>query len=126
VGVWNLARFGGKQVGNGLGSLAWEPKHRGSISPNDWQTQRIAMKFGYARSFSFQIGSHPAPTVASVRHGVTEITLSDGRLVRATLHVKAVKIDPSKPGAVDVSYNVIAEMMPVPETPIRDVHETIQ
>jgi hypothetical protein len=30
-----------------------------------------------------------APTikVSAVRHGVTEITLSDGRLVRATLHV---------------------------------------
>jgi hypothetical protein len=84
------------------------------------------MTFGYARPFSFRIGSRAAPTVASVRHGVTEITLSDGRLVRATLHVKAVKIDPNKPGTVDVSYNVIAEMMPVPETPIHDVHETIQ
>ena len=84
------------------------------------------MTFGYARPFSFQIGSRPAPTVASVRHGVTEITLSDGRLVRATLNVKAVKIDPNKPGAVDVSYNVIAEIMPVPETPIHDVHETVQ
>jgi hypothetical protein len=84
------------------------------------------MKFGYARPFSFQIGAPPAPTVASVRHGVTEITLSDGRLVRAMLHVSAVKIDPNKPGSVDVSYNVIAEMMPVPETPIHDVHETVQ
>ena len=84
------------------------------------------MIFGYVRPFSFQIGSRPAPTVASVRHGVTEITLSDGRLVRATLHVSAVKIDPNKPGSVDVSYNVVAEMMPVPETPIHEVHETIQ
>jgi hypothetical protein len=84
------------------------------------------MTFGYAQPFSFRIGSLAAATVSSVRHGVTEITLSDGRLVRATLHVNAVTIDPNKPGAVDVSYNVIAEMMPVPETPIRDVHETIQ
>jgi hypothetical protein len=84
------------------------------------------MRFGYTQPFSFQIGSRPAPTIASVRHGVTEITLSDGRLVRATLHVKEVKIDPNKPGSVDVSYNVIAEMMPVPEMPIHDVHETIQ
>jgi hypothetical protein len=84
------------------------------------------MTFGYDRPFCFHIGSHPAPTVASVRHGVTEITLSDGRLVRAMLHVKAVKTDPNRPGAVDVSYEVIAEMMPVPETPIHDVHETIQ
>ena len=57
---------------------------------------------------------------------VTEITLSDGRLVRATLHVKSVKLDPKKPGAIDVSYNVIAEIMATPETPISDVHETIQ
>ena len=67
--------------------------------------------------------------VSSVRHGVTEITLSDGRLVRATLHVKSVKVDPKKPkkpGAIDVSYNVIAEIMATPETPISDVHETIQ
>ena len=84
------------------------------------------MTFGYVRPFSFQIGSRPAPTVASVRHGVTEITLSDGRLVRATLNVKAVKIDPNKPGMVDVSYNVIAEMMPVPETLVHQVHETVQ
>ncbi len=84
------------------------------------------MTFGYAQPFSFQIGAHPAPTVSGVRHGVTEITLSDGRLVRATLQVKAVKIDPNKPGAVDVAYNVVAEITPVPRVPIRDVHETIQ
>ena len=84
------------------------------------------MTFGYAQPFSFQIGPRPAPTVASVRHGVTEITLSDGRLVRATLHVDSVKADPKKPGTLDVSYKVIAEVMPVPETPIRDVHETVQ
>ena len=84
------------------------------------------MTFGYAQPFSFQIGTRPAPTVSSVRHGVTEITLSDGRLVRATLHVKAVKIDPNTPGKVDVAYNVIADIMPVPEMPIQKVHETIQ
>ena len=84
------------------------------------------MTFGYAQPFSFQIGARPAPTVSKIRHGVTEITLSDGRLLRATLHVKAVKIDPRRPGHVDVAYDVIAEIMPVPSVPIRDVHETIQ
>jgi hypothetical protein len=64
--------------------------------------------------------------VSRVRHGVTEITLSDGRLVRATLHVKSIKIDPKKPGSVGVSYDVIAEIMPTPSVPISDVHETIQ
>ena len=84
------------------------------------------MRIGYARPFSFQIGRRPETTVSSVRHGVTEITLSDGRFVRATLHVKSVKVDPTKPGAIDVSYNVIAEVMATPDTPICDVHETIQ
>ena len=84
------------------------------------------MKFGYARPFSFQIGHRPQPTVSSVRHGDTEIILSDGRLVRATLHVNAVKIDPKKPGAVDVSYNIVAEIMNTPDVPILDVHETLQ
>jgi hypothetical protein len=83
------------------------------------------MKFGYTQPFSFRIG-HPEPVVSRVRHGVTEITLSDGRLVRATLHVNAVKTDPNKPGSIDVSYNVIAEIMNAPDVPIRDVHETIQ
>ena len=84
------------------------------------------MTFRYAQPFSFQIGGQPAPTVVKVRHGVTEITLSDGRLLRATLHVKAVRTDPRKPGVVDVSYDVIAEIMPQPSVPICDVHETIQ
>jgi len=84
------------------------------------------MKFGYARPFSFQIGHRPQPTVSSVRHGVTEIILSDGRLVRATLHVKQVKIDPNKPGSIDVAYNIVAEIMNKPDVPILDVHETIQ
>ena len=84
------------------------------------------MNFGYAQPFSFKLGAPPELKVAGVRHGVTEITLSDGRLVRATLHVKAVKTDPNKPGSVDVSYNVIAEIMNAPDVPISDVHETIQ
>jgi hypothetical protein len=50
------------------------------------------MAFGYIRPFSFKIGAQQAAVqVAAVRHGVTEITLSDGRLVRATLHVRDVK-----------------------------------
>jgi hypothetical protein len=84
------------------------------------------MQFGYSQPFSFQIGSRPEPKVASVRHGVTEITLDDGRLVRATLHIKSVKTDPNKPGSVDISYNVVAEIMTAPDTIINPVHETIQ
>ena len=84
------------------------------------------MTFGYAQPFSFQINASAEPTVSRIRHGVTEITLSDGRLVRATLHVKAVKADPSKPGALNVSYSVVAEVMNTPDVPIMDVHETMQ
>ena len=84
------------------------------------------MTFGYVQPFSFTIAPTPAVRVASVRHGVTEITLSDGRLVRATLHVKDVKINAQKPGDVDVSYNVFAEVMAIPSVPILQVHETVQ
>jgi hypothetical protein len=84
------------------------------------------MTFGYAQPFSFKIAARPPLTVASVRHGVTEITLSDGRLVRATLHVKAVTPNPKNPAALDISYNVITEVMAMPDAPILAVHETIQ
>jgi hypothetical protein len=84
------------------------------------------MQLGYVRPFSFQVGPRPEIAVSSVRHGVTEIILSDGRLVRATLHVKSVKVDPRKPGVIDVSYNVIAEVITKPDSPILSVHETIQ
>jgi hypothetical protein len=79
--------------------------------------------FGYAQPFSFQIGVPPTVKVAGIRHGVTEITLSDGRLVRATLHVNDIKPSPQKPGSVD---NVITEVMAAPSVPILDVHETVQ
>jgi hypothetical protein len=84
------------------------------------------MSFGYTQPFSFRIGAPPVIKIAGVRHGVTEITLSDGRLVRATLHVKDVKPNAQKPGSVDISYHVVTEIMPVPDAPIMDVHETIQ
>jgi hypothetical protein len=84
------------------------------------------MRIGYIEPFSFQIGRRPETTVSSVRHGVTEITLSDGRLVHATLHVKTVTADPKKPGAINVTYDVVGEVMAKPGSPILAVHETIQ
>jgi hypothetical protein len=85
------------------------------------------MAFGYIQPFSFKIGAQQAALhVAAVRHGVTEITLSDGRLVRATLHVRDVKTNPKRPGTVDISYNIVAEVMAIPSVPIHDVHETVQ
>src|SRR5450631_1831048 len=98
----------------------------GGIDTISAQQEVDAMHLGYIAPFSFQISPRPETKVSSVRHGVTEITLSDGRLVRATLHVKSVKADPRKPGAIDVSYNVITEVMGKPDSPICDVHETIQ
>jgi hypothetical protein len=84
------------------------------------------MTFGYAQPFSFKINP-PAPlTVAGVRHGVTEITLSDGRVVRATLHVKSVNPNPKKPGTLDISYNVVAEIVKPSEATVLGVHETLQ
>jgi hypothetical protein len=103
-------------------------------------TEVLAMTFGYARPFSFQIGrksgpksehkSEPKPVaepkVASVRPGVTEITLDDGRVIRATLHVQTVTPDPKNPARLDVSYKIVAELVARPEMPILDAHETIQ
>jgi len=103
-------------------------------------TEVLAMTFGYARPFSFQIGrksgpksehkSEPKPKaepkVAGVRPGVTEITLDDGRVIRATLHVQAVTPDPKNPARLDVSYKIVAELVARPEMPILDAHETIQ
>ena len=84
------------------------------------------MTFGYSQPFSFKICAKPVLTVAAVRHGVTEVTLSDGRIVRATLHVKGVETNPKKPGSLDVSYSVVTKVMAAPETPILPVHETLQ
>jgi hypothetical protein len=89
------------------------------------------MQLGYLKPFSFQIKprANPQlsqPAISAVRHGVTEISLSDGRLIRATLHVASVKADPARPGQIEVSYHVTAEIMAAPATPIHDVHETIQ
>ena len=84
------------------------------------------MHFGYTQPFSFKVGRQPELKVAGVRHGVTEITLSDGRLVRATLHVKAIKQNPAKPGTLDITYNVTAETLAKPGTPILDAHQTLQ
>lgn len=84
------------------------------------------MQLGYLQPFSFRIGPRAETKMISVRHGVTEIALSDGRLVRATLHVKSVKAAPDRPGGLEISYQVIAEIMPTPDNPIAAVHETVQ
>jgi hypothetical protein len=91
------------------------------------------MNFGYSQPFSFKVvrseaksAQQPKSIVASVRDGVTEITLNDGRVVRATLHVKSVEQNPRKPGTVDVSYNVVTEVLSPTGPLMMDAHETLQ
>jgi hypothetical protein len=90
-----------------------------------------AMQLGYLKPCSFRIEPRPepkrsGPTVTGVRQGVTEIRLSDGRLIRAQLHVTSVKADPAKPGNVELSYTVVAKVMAEPASLVHDVHQTIQ
>jgi hypothetical protein len=82
------------------------------------------MTFGYVQPFSFKIAPQPAIHVVSVRPGVTEISLSDGRFVRATLHIKDVKFNAQ--GGVCIAYDVISEVMATPSAPILDAHQTLQ
>ena len=84
------------------------------------------MTFGYAQPFSFQLNSRPQLTVAGVREGTTEITLSGGRVVRATLHVTDVKPNGTKPGSLDISYNVVTEVVRQPEATVLAAHQTLQ
>jgi hypothetical protein len=71
----------------------------------------------------FTISTPSAVEIVSVRHGVSEI---DGRQVRVTLHVKDVKPNAQIPGSIDIAYDVVAEVMPIPTVPILEVHETVQ
>lgn len=63
-------------------------------------------------------------TVAKVKHGVTEVSLSDGRIMRLTLHIDSVK--PGEGDNLDINYQVISEVMREPDLPILDIHEAIQ
>ena len=83
------------------------------------------MTFGYAQPFTFKLGGTPA-RVTAVRQGVTEIILSDGRLVRASLQINDVSPSRQKPGSLDISYSVVTEIVERPEVPVHAVHETLQ
>lgn len=63
-------------------------------------------------------------SIASVKHGVTQVSLSDGRIVRLSIHVEGVKENPT--AGVDVSFSVVTEVMAEPELPIMDQHEGLQ
>jgi hypothetical protein len=83
------------------------------------------MTFGYAQPFSFKLGGTPAK-VSVVRQGATEIVLSDGRLVRASLQIKDVRPSRQKPGSLDISYSVVTEVVQRPDAPVHAAHETLQ
>jgi hypothetical protein len=91
------------------------------------------MTFGYAQPFTFKLQGKPAcsnPGTAAkftaVRHGVTEVVLSDGRRVRASLQIQGVSPSRQKPGSLDISYRVVTEIVERPEAPVHAVHETLQ
>jgi hypothetical protein len=83
------------------------------------------MTFGYVQPFTFKLGG-TAPKVTAVRQGVTEIVLSDGRLVRASLDIKGINPSRQKPDSLDISYSVITEIVKCPELPLHAAHETLQ
>jgi len=80
------------------------------------------VKFSYDYPLIYTIGTKPL-TVMKVKHGVTEISLSDGRLVRVSMHVDGVKEYDDK---LDVNYQAVVEIMEEPSAQIMDVHESIQ
>jgi hypothetical protein len=83
------------------------------------------MTFGYAQPFSFKLGETPAK-ITAVRQGATEIMLSDGRLVRASLQINDISPSRQKPGSLDISYSVVTEIVKCPDVPVHAVHETLQ
>lgn len=84
------------------------------------------MTFGYVQPFSFAIAPRSTTKVAGIRPGVTEIELTDGRVVRATLNVQDVKPNPQNPGHIDVSFNVVTEVVAQPRVPVMEAHQTVQ
>jgi hypothetical protein len=83
------------------------------------------MTFGYAQPFTFKLGEPPAQ-IKAVRQGVTEIHLSDGRVIRASLQIKGIGPSGQKPGSLDISYSVVTEIVKSPDVPVHAVHETVQ
>jgi hypothetical protein len=76
----------------------------------------------YDHPLVYTIG--PAVSVLKIKHGITEIWLSNGKIMRLSLHVDGV--EPTSEGSLNVSYNVIVETLNDPASPIMDVHEVVQ
>jgi hypothetical protein len=84
------------------------------------------MRFGYAQPFKFELSPARAPEIVTVRNGVTEIVLSDGRTIRASLDVKSVAPNHQKPGAFDISFNIVTEIVAKQDNPVHQAHTTLQ
>lgn len=61
--------------------------------------------------------------IVGIKHGVTEVSLSDGRIVRLTVHVEGLKPVADK---IDISCSIVTEVMVAPSVPIMDQHESVQ
>lgn len=57
---------------------------------------------------------------------VTEIYLSDGRMLRLSLHIDRLARNAVDANGVDISYQVITEVMAHSNSFFADVHETPQ
>ncbi len=84
------------------------------------------MIFGYAKPFTFKLGSAPTVKITALRHGVTEILLSNGKLVRASLQIKGIRSNPGKPGSLDISCTIATEIVDAPQSPTHPAHATLQ
>lgn len=81
------------------------------------------MKWSFDQPLTLSMGPKPV-SIVKVKHGVTEAKLSDGRLVRLSLHLEAVAVKDDN--SLDISHSVIAEVMDEPFGVIHEVHEQVQ
>jgi hypothetical protein len=81
------------------------------------------MKWSFDQPLVISMGPKPL-SIVKVKHGVTEAKLSDGRLVRLSVHLDSVANN--KEGNLDITHSVTAEVMVEPDSLIHDTHEQVQ
>lgn len=81
------------------------------------------MKWSYDQPLVISLGPKPV-SIVKVKHGVTEATLSDRRLVRLCVHLDGVADKGG--GSVDITHSVTVEMMDEPDSLIHDIHGSLQ
>lgn len=81
------------------------------------------MKWSYDQPLVISMGPKPL-SIVKVKHGVTEAKLSDGRLVRLSVHLDSVANN--KEGNLDITHSITAEVMAEPDSMIHDIHEQVQ